>query len=179
MACLWFVYRLLSQCKLILCLIVIFITVKCCFKMIIIKTPEFETYFHGTLLLSQVICTQHFLLACLHPHEDCSSPWQVTHRMGKDSTGFFCQAEKILGKDKINSCKSCITHKGFPSGSDGKVCLQCERLGFDPWVGKIPWGRKWQPTPVVLPGESQAWRGLAGYSPWSCKEWDTTWATNI
>ena len=153
-----------------LCLIVIFITVKCCFKMIIIKTPEFETYFHGTLLLSQVICTQNFLLACLHSHKACSSPWQVTHRMGKDSTGIFCQVEKILGKDKINSSKSCITHKGFPSGSDGKVCLQCERLGFDPWVGKIPWRMKWQPTPVVLPGESHAWRGLVGYSPWRCKE---------
>ena len=29
-------------------------------------------------------------------------------------------------------------------------CLQFRRLGFDPWVGKIPWGRKWQPTPVFL-----------------------------
>src|SRR5574340_559289 len=96
--------------------------------------------------------------------------------MGKDSTGFFCQAEKILGKDKINSCKSCITHKGFPSGSDGKVCLQCERLGFDPWVGKIPWGRKWQPTPVVLPGESPRTEELGGLqsNPWSCKELGTT-----
>ena len=32
--------------------------------------------------------------------------------------------------------------------------LQCERPGFDPWVGKIPWRRAWQPTPVLLPGES-------------------------
>ena len=31
------------------------------------------------------------------------------------------------------------------------VCLQCGRPGFDPWVGKMPWGRKWQPTPVFLP----------------------------
>ena len=34
------------------------------------------------------------------------------------------------------------------------IRLQCERLGFDPWVGKIPWRRAWQPTPVFLPGES-------------------------
>jgi len=32
------------------------------------------------------------------------------------------------------------------------VCLQCRAPGFDPWVGKIPWRRKWQPTPVLLPG---------------------------
>ena len=38
---------------------------------------------------------------------------------------------------------------GFAGGSDC-VCLQCGRLGFDPWVGKIPWSRKWQPTPVFL-----------------------------
>ena len=43
--------------------------------------------------------------------------------------------------------------ENFPSGSDNKasVCLQCEIPGFDPWVGKIPWRRKWQPTPVLLP----------------------------
>ena len=42
--------------------------------------------------------------------------------------------------------------------------------GFDPWVRKIPWRRKWQPIPVFLPGKSHGWRRLAGYSPWGCKE---------
>ena len=37
---------------------------------------------------------------------------------------------------------------------------------------KIPWKRKWQPTPVFLPGESHGQRSLAGYRPWGCKEWD-------
>ena len=52
----------------------------------------------------------------------------------------------------------------FPDGSDGKVsvCLQCGRPGFDPWVWKIPWRRKWQPTPVLLPGRFHGWRSLAG-----------------
>jgi len=36
---------------------------------------------------------------------------------------------------------------------------------FDPWVRKIPWSRKWQPTPVFLPGESHGQRSLEGYSP--------------
>ena len=35
-----------------------------------------------------------------------------------------------------------------------RICLQCGRLGFDPWVGKLPWRRAWQLTPVFLPGES-------------------------
>ena len=38
-------------------------------------------------------------------------------------------------------------------------------LKFDPWVGKIPWRRKWQPTPVFLPGKSHGQRSLVGYSP--------------
>jgi len=45
---------------------------------------------------------------------------------------------------------------GFPGSSDGKwqrICPQCGRSGFNPWVGKIPWRRAWQPTPVFLPGE--------------------------
>ena len=40
-----------------------------------------------------------------------------------------------------------------------------KRCRFDHWVGKIPWRRKWQPTPVFLPEESHGQRSLAGYSP--------------
>ena len=59
--------------------------------------------------------------------------------------------------------------------SDGKsVCLQCGRPGFDPWVGKIPWRRQWQSTPVLWPGKSHGRRSLVGYSPWGHKESDTT-----
>ena len=51
---------------------------------------------------------------------------------------------------------------------------ECRRPGFDPRVGKIPWRREWQHTPVFLPGESHGQRSLAGYSPWGRKESDTT-----
>ena len=44
------------------------------------------------------------------------------------------------------------------------ICLQYRRPGFDPWVGKIPRRREWQPTPVFLPGEFHGQRSLAGYS---------------
>ena len=64
---------------------------------------------------------------------------------------------------------------GFPGGSDGKEsACQCGRARFNPWVGKIPWRREGQPTPVFLPGESHGQKGLADYSPRGCKESDMT-----
>ena len=57
----------------------------------------------------------------------------------------------------------------FPGGSVVKNppsnVNRCRRHGFDPWVRKIPWRRKWQLTPVFLPGKSHGQRSLAGYSP--------------
>ena len=55
-----------------------------------------------------------------------------------------------------------------------RILCQCSRHGFDPWVGKIPWRRKWQPTPALLPAESHGQRSLVGYSLWGHKESDTT-----
>ena len=70
---------------------------------------------------------------------------------------------------------------GFPGGTSGKesACQngRCKRSGVDPWVEKIPWRRTWQPTPVLLPGESHGQRSLAGYGPWAPKESDTTEVT--
>ena len=57
---------------------------------------------------------------------------------------------------------------GFPGGSGGKESAY-RTPRFDSWVGKIPWRRKWQPTPVYLPGKSQGQRSLVGYSSWGCK----------
>ena len=48
------------------------------------------------------------------------------------------------------------------------------RPGFDPWVRKSPWRRKWQSTPVLLPGKSHGQRSLVGCSPWGRKESDRT-----
>ena len=63
----------------------------------------------------------------------------------------------------------------FPGRSEGKASACSAGVpGFDPWVGKIPWRRKWQPTPVFLPGEFHGQRSLLGYSPWGRKELDMT-----
>ena len=53
-------------------------------------------------------------------------------------------------------------------------CRRYRRRGFDPWVGKMLWRGKWQPTPVFFPGKSQGQRSLVGYSPWGHKELDMT-----
>ena len=49
-------------------------------------------------------------------------------------------------------------------------CRRHRRHRFDPWVRKIPWRRKWQPTPIILPGKSYGQRSLEGYSLWEYKE---------
>ena len=60
-----------------------------------------------------------------------------------------------------------------------RIHLQCRRCEFDPWVGKNPWRRKWQPIflAVFLPGQSHGQRSLAGCCPWGCKESDMTETT--
>ena len=67
---------------------------------------------------------------------------------------------------EFGQIRASILVLGFPGGARGKEptcqCRRCKRQGFDLWVGKIPWRRAWQPTPVFLPGESQAQRSLAG-----------------
>ena len=58
----------------------------------------------------------------------------------------------------------------LPAEPQGKprcwsICLQCERPRFNPWVGKIPWSRKWQPTLIFLPREFHGHRSLVDSSP--------------
>ena len=55
-----------------------------------------------------------------------------------------------------------------------KICLQCRRPGFDLWIGRIPWRREWQHSPVFFPGESHGQRSQEGCGPWDGKELDTT-----
>ena len=82
----------------------------------------------------------------------------------------------ILPGQGLNPCL--LRRQGFPCSASGKEptsqCRRHRRCGFDPWVWKIPWRRKWQPPPVFLLGESHGQRSLVGYSPWGRKELDMT-----
>ena len=60
------------------------------------------------------------------------------------------------------------------SGKESNCIAERRRYGFSPWVGNIPWRRKWQPTPELLPGVFHRQQDLMGHSPQGCKESDTT-----
>ena len=70
---------------------------------------------------------------------------------------------------------------GFPGVTRSKEpacqCRRHKRCGFNPWVRKIPWRRAWQPTPVLLFGDSHGHWSLVGCSPWGHKESDMTEVT--
>ena len=68
-----------------------------------------------------------------------------------------------------------VPNAGGPSLNPGQ---RTKRHGFDPWVRKMPWRRKWQPTLVFWPGKSHRQRSLAGSSQWSGKELYTTQQLN-
>ena len=74
------------------------------------------------------------------------------------------------GREGTISLIVCISKSGVPGGSDGKALPTTWEI----WVGKISWRRKWQTTPVLLPGKSHGQRSLVGYSSWVHKESDTT-----
>ena len=77
-----------------------------------------------------------------------------------------CQEGRGRGRGFAWARKS----KGLPRWPYGRG----KRPGFDPWVGKIPWRKEWQSTPVFWPGQFHGQRSLAGCSPWGHKESDMT-----
>ena len=113
------------------------------------EAPRPEDTPLGTVATGNVVNTLHFI--SLYSLQGCPSPWGLC----------WCHKSCFLA-----SCPWWLRRL--------KVCLQCQRPEFDPWVRKIPWRRKWQPTPVFLPGKSHGWRSLVGYSPWGYYESDTT-----
>ena len=58
--------------------------------------------------------------------------------------------------------------------SQCRICLQCRRPEFDPWVREGPWRREWLLTPIFLLGDFHGQRSLEGYSPWGREELDMT-----
>ena len=77
----------------------------------------------------------------------------------------------FLGETTIDSWASLVAQPvKNPPANAGDI----KRCGFNPWDGKIPWRREWQPTLIFLPGKFHGQRSLEGYSLWSCKELDKT-----
>ena len=95
--------------------------------------------------------------------------------------GIFLSVSRFIF---VGTCmiKPFVTQFGeFPSYLEVYLVAQAVKhlpamweTGFDPWVGKIPWRRKWQSTPVLLPGKYHCQRSLVGCSPWGHKESEIT-----
>ena len=78
----------------------------------------------------------------------------------------------IKEREQTHNCKKaqCVLTLGKYRGlglSGKESSCHSRKLGFDPWIRKIPWRRKWQPTAVFLLGKSCGQRSLVGYIPWS------------
>ena len=106
-----------------------------------------------------------------------SSPLELSSHPGSITPAWASQST-----DLSSLCYTAASHSLFHTwwwASLGlrwyKIHLQCRRPGFNPWVGKIPWRRAWQPTAIFLPGEFQGQRSFARLqSPWCCKKSDTS-----
>ena len=82
----------------------------------------------------------------------------------------MCQGHLGSGLDTIMSDMLLVSLFGLPRYRSSKEsACQCRRGGLDPWVRNIPWRRKWQPTPVFLPGESHGKGSLVGCSSGGCR----------
>ena len=82
--------------------------------------------------------------------------------MGRSKVVFICRQHASLYRQVLVAQMV----KNLPANA--------RRSGFNPWVGKMPWRREWQPTPVFLPGESHGRRSLVCYSPRGRKALDMT-----
>ena len=98
------------------------------------------------------------------PWDTVKSEWEDTYK----ATGMPPNTDKLSVKKTLlpflftaHYLVSCVILSGLPWWLSGKeAACQCRRRRFDSWVRKIPWRRKWQPTPVFLPGKSHGQRSL-------------------
>ena len=130
------------------------------------------------LLEISISTIRHFFLPLYfyppHPLNDGAHPSFTTE--ARVPCGPYEHISELHGTPMLAILQD-IWSLGNPGASGKDHACQCrrhKRHRFNPWVGKIPWRRAWQPTPVFSPGESHGQRSLAGYSSWGHKESDTT-----
>ena len=131
-------------------------------------------------------CQSLWKLCCLilknwHSHLNLEQPppWSISSHQHWGKT--LHQQKDYDSLKAQMSTKRYFFHWDFSGGSSGKEpaykCRRLERHRFNPWVRKIPWGRKWQPAPVFVPGKSQEQTSLAGYRVGVVKSW--TWLSDL
>ena len=112
-----------------------------------------------------LLCILRSLFFSFCAHFSFSSPNLFSTQWKNNLTAFLGPIKSIYP-----SLKLVLAQWQWHSGKEStSPCRRHIRCGFDTWVGKIPWRRKWQPTPVFLPGKFPGHRSLVVYSPWGCR----------
>ena len=119
----------------------------------------------------------------LSPSRECALPQPVRLCASPMDCSPPDSSDRVISQARILKWVAISSSRGFSRPQDRtsrvapqvaqwlkkkkkKSTYQCRRHRFHPGVGKNPWRRKWQPTPVLLPGKSHGRRSLVGYSPW-------------
>ena len=116
-----------------------------------------QLYFHFSLSCIGEANSNPLLCSCLENLRDGGAWWSAIYGFAQSRTRL-----KWLTSSSSSGKESSCQHR------------RCRILGFNPWVGKTPWSRKWKPVPVFLPGRFHGLRSLESYGPWGHKELDMT-----
>ena len=114
------------------------------------------------------------VVSCLSLISEASHPWYFKYSsnlfsLSSSGRNYTCNSLVWEFSLKYLKFRAFLLAQWLKKKKRKKISLQYSRHRLDPWVGKIPWRRKWQPTPVFLPGKSHGQRRLAVYSPWGHK----------
>ena len=100
--------------------------------------------------------------------------WYLTISSSSVPFSFCLQSFPSSESFLMSGLFTSVGQRNSPCNEYLELISQCRRCRFNPWVGKILWRRKWLPTLVYLPGESNGHRSLEVYTPWGLKESDMT-----
>ena len=142
-----------------------------CVSLLIFCMDDLSTGVRGMLkspTIIMLLLISHFIFV---NHISCDAFYWNTPFSSNSAANF--QMCFVLNETNIYRCQVHLAQY-FLVAQMVKNLPAIREPGFDPWVGKVPWRRKWQPTPVFLLGESHGRRSLEGHSLWGLKELDTT-----
>ena len=136
------------------------------FSILALRTP-WTVWTVYTYILDKAMAA-HFSIFCLENTTDRGAWWATVQAVAKSWT-------QLSNWTHIHIFIRAYIKLASLVAQWWRIHLLCRRCGFCPCIKKISWWRKWQPTPVFLPGKSHGQKSLEGYSPWDRKELDMTY----
>ena len=128
--------------------------------------PKEGTKAIENVVIGKWVCAQSYLTLVTPWTVACQDPLFMEFSRQECWSGLPFPSPGDLPQPRIELRSPALQADSLPAEL---ICLLCRRPGFDPWVGKIPWRRKWQTTPAFLPRKSYGEKSLGGYSPWDHK----------